>query len=216
MRYVRNHRQLIDNACNLPDRHGRDMALELYETALQAVQPESLFAAQVRVDASRLLIGEAAFDMLQYEHIWVIGVGKAAGDMAKALEDRLGTRITGGCVVCNREVYLDRIECIVGGHPLPNAASIEAGEKIMTIARLAGEHDLVITLVSGGGSALAEVPLEGVSLAQLVEITTLLLHSGATVEQMNYIRKCLSRFKAGGVLRQIKATCIIGLYISDV
>jgi hydroxypyruvate reductase len=150
--------------------------------------------------------------------LFVLGAGKASASMAKALEAILGGRIHAGWINTKygHGVQLDRIECHECGHPVPDEAGVAGARKIVELAREAGDGDLVICLISGGASALMPLPAGRVTLADKQAATSLLLASGAPIEELNCVRKHLSGIK-GGRLAQLAAPArVISLILSDV
>lgn len=131
--------------------------------------------------------------------VWVVGAGKGSAPMAAAVETILGDRIAGG-VVCVKDGHglpLGRIEVLEASHPVPDARGVEAGRRILELVRGAGPDDLVVAVLSGGGSALLSLPAAGVTLEDVQEVTRLLLASGATIGELNAVRKHLSQVKGG-------------------
>jgi hydroxypyruvate reductase len=148
----------------------------------------------------------------------VLGVGKAAGAMARAAEGILGDRVTEGFVVVKDgyAVPTARIEVAEAGHPVPDARGLEASARLLTLASSASERDLVLVLVSGGGSALTPAPADPITLAEKQAVTRLLLEAGATIGELNAVRKHLSRFKGGLLARAAQPATVVTLALSDV
>jgi glycerate 2-kinase len=147
-----------------------------------------------------------------------VGGGKADAPMARALEAILGDRITAGVISVKHghALPLRRIEVHEAGHPIPDAAGQAAAERILELAASAGRGDLVVCLISGGGSALLPAPVHGLGLPEKMAATDLLLRSGATIQEINAVRKHLSRLK-GGRLAQVAAPAqVVVLILSDV
>jgi len=161
-------------------------------------------------------VGNEIIDLREIERIWIIGLGKASAQMARAAERILGSRIKGGCVVSTEATALQNVESIVGGHPLPTEDSLDAAKRLLTIARIAGEKDLVLAMISGGGSALAEWPIEGVTLEDLQAVNSKLILSGLSIHEINAVRQVLSRFKGGGLAQAVAPARLVSLIISDV
>ena len=153
-----------------------------------------------------------------WRHVFVFGCGKASGAMAAALERALGQRITEGLVVV-KDGYTVPTRCIVlreAGHPVPDARGQAAAEAMVHRVRSAGAEDLVVFLVSGGGSALTPAPVRPITLAEKQETTRLLLGAGATINELNAVRKHLSLFKGGQFARAAAPAPLIALILSDV
>lgn len=171
------------------------------ETALRAVDPE----AAVR----------RALDGLDITPTIVVATGKAAPAMARGAAAALGP-MHGMVVSDHEEVVPKGMELIMAGHPVPNEASIEAGRRVLELVSTLREGDSLLYLISGGTSALVEVPKEGISLADVQTTTNLLLRSGATIHEVNGVRMALSDIKGGGLLRAAAPATTRTLAISDV
>jgi hydroxypyruvate reductase len=195
----------------------------IYTAAIDAVDPFSAVREHLRLEGSMLTIGgqgvpRRSFDIAHSEHIYVVGAGKATAPMAAAVEAIFGKKITAGCV-CVKYGYtrdLKIIEIIEASHPLPDENGVRAARKIMELLEHAGENDLVISLISGGGSALLPWPAGAVTLEEKKATTQLLLKSGATIHEINAVRKHLSRVKGGNMARAAFPARVINLMISDV
>src|SRR2546426_2200253 len=150
--------------------------------------------------------------------VLVLGCGKASGAMAAAAEEVLGDRVAGGFVVVKDgcALPLRRIEIAEAGHPVPDQRGLAASARLLEVARSAGEADLVLFLVSGGGSALTPAPAPPITLAEKQEVTQLLLASGATIGELNAVRKHLSLFKGGQLARAAARATVLTLALSDV
>jgi hydroxypyruvate reductase len=154
----------------------------------------------------------------RHRRVVVLGCGKASGAMARAAEEVWGDRIAGGFVVVKDgyTVPLDRVELAEAGHPVPDARGLAASTRLLALAHGAGEDDLVLVLVSGGGSALTPAPAPPVTLAEKQEVTRLLLAAGATIAELNAVRKHLSRLKGGQLARAAWPAAVLTLALSDV
>jgi glycerate 2-kinase len=179
----------------------------LCAAALRAVDP----AAAIRRSFS-------AADFADAKRVFVVGAGKAGVAMTQAAADILGDRLTAAVVsvpvkptrTCERIVF------IAGGHPVPNEGSISAGRAMAELLAQTTDADLVIALISGGGSALLELPHPGLNLADLQNTTDALLKCGATIHEINSIRARLSQLKGGGLTRSAYPARVLGLILSDV
>ncbi len=194
-------------------------AARIWARALKSVDPENAVRTFVKRQGNRLRIGQRETPLDKVENTWVIGAGKAAAPMARALEKVLGPYISGGMLVTKygHSLPLKRLNLMEAGHPLPDARSLLAGDRIISFARhRVGPRDLVFCLLSGGGSALLVSPAPGISLADKLECTQLLLRSGATIREMNTIRKHLSGIKGGELARFLASTRVVSLILSDV
>jgi hydroxypyruvate reductase len=153
-----------------------------------------------------------------YRRVLVLGCGKASGAMARAAEEVLGDRIAGGFVVVKDgyTVPLQRIRLVEAGHPVPDERGLAASARLLELARSAGADDLVLFVVSGGGSALTPAPAPPVTLAEKQQVTRLLLAAGATIGELNAVRKHLSLFKGGLLARAARPATVLTLALSDV
>jgi len=157
-------------------------------------------------------------DLDRYEHIFVVGAGKAGGTMARAAERVLGRRITAGCVAVKDgdPAKSRRIDLHSSGHPVPDERGVAAAQRIAELCKEAGPHDLVLCLLSGGASALLPAPSPPVTLAEKQETTKLLLASGATIHQINALRKHISTIKGGQLAKLAAPARVVTLALSDV
>ena len=197
----------------------RNDILRLCAAALRAVEPAAAVRKHVRIAGGRCTVDGHSFDLNRVRRIWVLGAGKAAAPMARALEKLLGDRLAGGLVV-TRYGYglpLNKVELIEAGHPLPDANSVSAASRIAHTAESEiTSRDLVFLLLSGGGSALMVAPAPGIHWEDKLACTRLLLKCGATIQETNAIRKHLSHLKGGGLARLLSAVPVISLILSNV
>ena len=199
-------------------RQMRQQALEIFQAGLKAVDPIEAINRHVRLSDDTLHIDDRRFELKNIERILIVGAGKAVAPMAKALEDLLGERITRGVIVVKEGhgLPLKHVKICEGGHPVPDEGGVRGTEEILSLATQAGANDLVICLISGGGSALLIAPPEGVSLKDKQEATKLLLACGANIHELNTVRKHLSRSKGGRLARASHPAAVISLILSDV
>ncbi len=215
---IRNKEKLINKAEKSLTRKARAIALETIEHALNSVDAAALLKAQVTCKNGNLHAGSYSFDLSSYRNIYVVGGGKAAGSMAQALEELVGNRITEGIV---NVPHLDKHEATViklhgASHPIPDEAGVSGTRDMLEIAGKAGENDLIIMLISGGGSSLMPLPRNGVALRDKQELTGILLKNGAKITEVNTVRRHLSGFKGGWFAREAYPATILNLIISDV
>jgi glycerate 2-kinase len=178
----------------------------IFRAALAAADP----AAAVTRHLERLKLA-------RYERIFVVGAGKAGASMAQAAERVLGRRITAGLVnVKHATARLRRIELNPSGHPVPDAAGVAGAERIAALAASAGKDDLVLCLISGGGSALMPAPAPPITLEEKQAVTRLLLACGANIHEINCIRKHISLIKGGQLARLAAPATVESLLLSDV
>ncbi len=197
----------------------RQHATDIFREAVKAVQPQYLLPKHIRQKGNAIWLGEYRFDTTEFQHLYVIGAGKASAAMAQQVELILGDRITGGVIVTKygHSISLQKIRCIEAGHPVPDEQSVAAGNEIVGLLRQAAENDLVIALISGGASALLVDYPPGCSLPELQRVFTGLLHSGATIQETNTVRKHLSpAIKGGQLVRSAYPAPLYSFILSDV
>ncbi|HEU5423261.1 MAG TPA: DUF4147 domain-containing protein [Nitrolancea sp.] len=191
----------------------------IFRAALHAVDPERLVREALGRQREDIVVAGRRFAVPG--RVLLLAVGKAALPMARGAEEALGDRIAGGLAVTKRgflagQVPPARIAVLEGAHPVPDAASLAAGERLLELADALGPDDLALVLISGGGSALVEAPSAGVTLAEIASTTDLLLRHGADITTLNTVRRRLSRLKAGGLARAAAPARVINLIVSDV
>ena len=199
-------------------RERRSKALAILAAALEAVDPKEAIKGQVSLIENTLRVGERAYDLSRYRRIIVVGGGKAGASMAKAIEEILGPRIAAGLVNVKYGHTADTqvIKVNEAGHPIPDEAGLDGAWRIAELAKGAEEDDLVICLISGGGSALLPLPCEGITLADLQTLNDALLRCGATINEINAVRKHLSQIKGGNLARLAHPAELVSLILSDV
>jgi len=199
---------------NLPEL--RSSARQIWEAALDAANPATCIHNSLRIHNNVLSVGgrELRID----GKLIVIGAGKAASRMAQVVEEMLGDRITGGLVVTKYEhaLPLQRIRQVEAGHPIPDEAGVSAVREMLELLKGLRAEDIVLCLLSGGGSALWPAPAEGITLAQKQEVTSLLLRAGATILELNAVRKHLSSIKGGQLAARAAPARLVSLIMSDV
>ena len=190
----------------------------IFESAITAVSPGELFARSLSMDAGMLKVRGAPVTSHAPERILVIGAGKAASTMASAFEILARTWITAGCVIApyGHGEPCERIQVLEAGHPVVDELGLAATREILRVVQGAGEHDLVVCLLSGGASALLEQLPAGVTLGDLQETSRLLMASGASIHEFNAVRRHLSLVKGGQLARLIAPARCVTLAISDV
>ncbi len=190
----------------------------IIQTVLKASDPRTLLSEKLSLHKESLKAGRFHYNLSHYRHIYVVGAGKASGAMAESLERILGHRITDGLVVVKHghTVPVSRTRILEAAHPVPDRAGMNGAREILSLLRKTSEKDLVIVLLSGGGSALMPLPVEGVTLAQKQLTTQLLLRSGAAINEINVVRKHLSRVKGGRLLLHAAPARVLTLILSDV
>ncbi|MGH7492025.1 MAG: glycerate kinase type-2 family protein [bacterium] len=196
----------------------RHHAKEVFWAGVAAVDPEAAVARALQREGDFLRLSGEIYDLRDFRSILVLGAGKAAVPMARAIEMRLGDLLSGGAVVtnANRGVALQRIKVLEAGHPVPDERGELAAQQIFQLAESAREDDLIICLISGGGSALLPLPAESLSLKEEQQVTNLLLSHGVAIHEINTVRKHLSRIKGGQLARAAYPAALVTLILSDV
>ncbi|MBD3307358.1 DUF4147 domain-containing protein [candidate division KSB3 bacterium] len=196
----------------------RQHAHDIFQAGLQAVDPIDAVKRYVTCDNNILHVEHAQYDLTAYEHVYIIGGGKAGASMAQAMEDILGTRITKGIVNVKYDHLLPTqiVRLHEAGHPVPDEAGVQGTQQIVDLLGASTDHDLVICLISGGGSALLPAPVKGLALQHMQDVTKLLLECGATINEINTIRKHISAIKGGQMARLASPSTLVTLILSDV
>jgi glycerate-2-kinase len=215
---IRNREQLVNNGETKRNQRARELALGSLEAALSAVDPKQIIKSKVALKDCTLEVDDCSFDVRQFKNIYVIGGGKASGSMAEALEQVLDSRITDGLVNVLHESRnkTEIIKLHGANHPIPDEAGVEGTRRMLEIAEGATADDLIICLISGGGSSLMPLPRGDVMLADKRQITDALLKSGATINEVNTVRKHISDFKGGWLAKKAYPATILNLILSDV
>jgi glycerate 2-kinase len=199
----------------------REPAMRLVRAALDAVDPARAVHQAVQRQDDQLRVGAATYDLGDYQHVYLVGGGKAGAPMAQAMAKILDDALTGGWVNV-KEGHLAEGGLPAGlviheaGHPIPDERGQRGAAEVLRIARQAAEHDLLFCLISGGGSALMPLPAEGISLADLQALTDALLRCGATINEINAVRKHCSQIKGGQLARAAHPATVVALLLSDV
>jgi len=194
-------------------------ALQIWKACLAGADPERAVKRGIAVFAEKLIVHpDFEIDLKHFKRIFVVGGGKASALMANALENLLGDRITGGLISVKygHGLPLRRIEVVEAGHPLPDSAGEDVTRRIIDLLRSLERTDLVITCISGGGSALMPGPAEGITLEQKQQLTSRLLAVGADIHEINAVRKHLSGSKGGNLMRFAYPAFVVNLMLSDV
>jgi hydroxypyruvate reductase len=202
----------------------------LQRAALEGVDPAAAVNRHLQRKGAKINIAGTRYDLDAYERVFVVGGGKATVALATAVAGVLGDFLTSGIGVTKyghaaparpsvrpaTAPALDRIEVIEAGHPVPDHNSVRGARAIVDLASQATERDLIICLISGGGSALLTLPVPGLELAELQSMTEAMLRSGATIGELNTVRKHWSQIKGGGLARVAAPATVITLILSDV
>lgn len=195
---------------------GRATALACVEAGIEAAHPRTVIRSAVTLDGECLRVAEAVYDLSDIERVVVLGGGKAAGTVALELETILGDRIDDGVIVTDDSTDTQHVRTIVGDHPLPSEQGVSGANRVLELAKEADRSTVVLAVITGGGSALLPAPADEVSLADLQEITAQLLERGASIRELNVVRKHCSSIKGGGLARAAAPASVVGLLLSDV
>jgi glycerate 2-kinase len=192
--------------------------IDIFNAALAAVDPYYAVRRALKIEGGVLHAAGSAYDLDTFGRIIVVGAGKATARMAMAVEDVVGSRISAGLVIVKQghTAPLRTVKQVEASHPVPDEAGVEGTKRVLEMVRSADERTLVLCLLSGGASALLVAPIDGLTLKEKQEVTTLLLKAGADIGELNTVRKHLSAVKGG---RLAKAACparIVALILSDV
>jgi glycerate 2-kinase len=192
--------------------------INLIAAALEAADPYQAVKNFLKLGDGSLWVGEHEIVLDKGNKIFVIGAGKAAVAMACAVEDVLTPLDYQGILAIPTPPSdkLRQIDFVVGGHPIPNSGSLQAGEQVAAMLKSSSAGDLVLVLISGGGSALFELLQPGLDLDDLQKTTDLLLKCGAPIQEINIVRKQLSQIKGGGLLQLASPARVAALILSDV
>lgn len=211
---IRNRDQLLSRC----GRRAREVALDVIEHALKAVNPYEVTKKLVRIENERrLFVSDLSYDLSKLANIYVVGAGKATFPIAQALDEILGDRIKRGAinVKSGEKRKLKHITVRESGHPMPNGIGFEGAKEIVDIAKEAEEGDLVFACITGGASALMPLPAEGISLEDKRKVTDLLLKSGAAIDEINTVRKHISAIKGGRLAMYIHPAEAMNLIVID-
>ncbi len=215
---IKNKEQLVKNGVTQLNRKARALALKSLESALNAIDPKQLMKSKLSLKNSILKVNRYSFDLKKFENVYVIGGGKASGSMAEALEQILGQYITNGLVNIphGSEHKTEITKFHEASHPTPDKSGVEGTRRMLKIAEQAKKEDLVICLISGGGSSLMPLPRHGITIKDKREITDALLKCGATINEINTVRKHISDFKGGWLAKKAYPATVLNLILSDV
>ncbi len=193
----------------------------IVRTALNSVNPRQLILENLHQNGQSLSIADTLdIGLSGLKRIFVIGAGKAVVGMAEGLYEVLGDRISGGRIITKHlllgQPQVGEIEILVGNHPVPGPQSVASAQAVADFTRQLTREDLVLCLITGGGSALMTLPVDEISLAEMQATTDLLLSCGVTINEMNILRKHLEVLKGGGLVRLLYPARVITLILSDV
>lgn len=215
---IKNLERLIQNGQTEADKKARELALKSLEAAVKAVDPKRLILSKLTLKGSILKVDGFAFDLSRFKNVYVIGGGKASGSMAEALETVLGERITEGFVNVPKgsRHRTNIVKLHEASHPIPDNSGVEGVKHMLELAEKATENDLIICLISGGGSSLMPLPRNGITLVDKRKITEDLLKCGAAINEINTVRKHVSGVKGGWLAKKAYPATLLNLILSDV
>lgn len=196
----------------------REMAEQIFLAGVESVLPSRLITNEMSLKDNCLKIGHLSFSLETIDNIYVIGAGKASAMMGAEVEKILGDWITEGHIVVKygHSCKLKYIDVSEAGHPIPDTNGFRATREILGIAEIANWNDLVICLLSGGGSSLLPDIPDGCSPKDMIEVSDLLINSGACISEINAVRKHLSVVKGGQLARVVYPATLVNLILSDV
>lgn len=214
----KNSETLINRSSDPVTRTLRRDALTILSSALSAVEPGQAVRDRVTIKDSTLHVVDFSVNLNDVNRVLVVGGGKAASPMVAAVEELLGQRISGGAVnVLHGAKGAPRFVTLQeASHPVPDQRGVNGVKRMMELCSGLDPGDLVLVLISGGGSSLMPLPAEPLTLADIQEVTRLLLNAGATINELNSVRKHLSAFKGGQLARACSPATVVTLILSDV
>jgi len=210
---IRNKEELLSHG----NRKGREVALDVIEYAIKAVDAYEATKKMVCIKNDRLIVGDLVYNLSELGDIYVIGGGKATFSIAKALDELLGEKIKRGVINVKKgeKRRLKHIKVVEAGHPVPDEMGLEGTKEIINIAKEAKEGDLVFCAITGGASALMPLPAGNISLEDKKQVTNLLLKCGATIDEIHAVRRHISAIKGGRLANYIHPAEIINLIVID-
>ncbi len=208
MRFIKN----FDELALTPE---RKVILELVETAFASIQPKEVFDRNIHRQGNTLTIADKEFNLDNFERVFILGFGKGSSGNSKLLEDLIIDRLTNGYVIDTEGNDFKKIEFSKGTHPLPSEENFKFTENVINKLSALTEKDLVLIVICGGGSAMLVYP-HAITLDKKISVGKALLKSGATISEMNIVRKHLSRVKGGGLAQILYPATVATLIYSDV
>jgi hydroxypyruvate reductase len=192
----------------------------ILQASIEAAEPFRVVEQNLSIIKDQLQVGSKTFLLYPTSRIVTVAIGKASISMAEAAQAILGGRIEKGIVVCKHLPVgchsIGKMEVLQGSHPVPDDKSIEAALRVEQLVSGLTAEDIVLLLISGGGSALVCRPADGITLQDMQKVTSALLKSGASINELNAVRKHLDMIKGGGLLKMARPAQVAGLVISDV
>ncbi|MDZ7761155.1 MAG: glycerate kinase [Desulfovermiculus sp.] len=202
----------------MPEQRLKEAATEIFKAGIKAVDPGTCIGKNMHLVNDQLQIQDMTIPLTKTGKLYVVGMGKASAAMAAAVESLLGDRISDGLIITKygHARPLKRCRVLQAAHPVPDANGIAAAQALIDLVSTADPDDLILCLISGGGSALSPAPVPAINLQDKQTLTRLLLDCGATIHEINTVRKHLSRIKGGQLCRYANKARLISLILSDV
>ncbi|WEL22146.1 DUF4147 domain-containing protein [Halorhabdus sp. BNX81] len=207
---------MIDDRDRLAATPAHDVALSCIEAGIEAATPKAVLREALSVEGGVLTVAGSEYDLGAYDSVVVLGGGKAADVVTRELERHLEDYLDRGLVVSTKPVATDTVETVAGSHPIPDTDSLEGARRVFQRAKGLGEGTLVLAPITGGGSALLALPAGEITLVDLQATTEELVESGASIREINAVRKHCSAIKGGGLARAAAPATVVGLLFSDV
>ncbi len=205
---------------NIDQMPHNDVIRSIILAALDAADPFCAVKQRITLASDALVIADREYPLSKSSKVVLVGLGKAAQLMVAGALGQIGNKVSKSVCVCKHSPEKRRdwenVVTIIGNHPVPGNGSLEGGKAIRDAVTGLSADDVVVLLLSGGGSSLATIPVEGISLADLQNLTNVLLRSGATINEMNCVRKHLDLLKGGGLLKMAAPAKVAALILSDV
>jgi glycerate 2-kinase len=220
MDLIKNKKELIKNGISESDINGRKIVLDILEKALLEIHPKNLIKDKVKIKNGIFYFVGNKINIRNIENIYVIGAGKASGYLAEGLEEKIGKYITDGVIVVlsgtSNLFKTSKIRIIEATHPIPSEKSIEAARELLKLSEKTKENDLIIFLISGGGSSLTTYPPDIISLDEIKTLNKVMIECGANIKEINILRKHISKIAGGRLAERIQPARGIAFIISDV
>jgi hydroxypyruvate reductase/glycerate 2-kinase len=196
----------------------RTDATSILTDAISAVDPSACVRRAIKKKGTCIFINDRRYDLSLYRNVYSIAFGKAAISMSNAIEDILGDSLKDGIAITKHGFAgsLKKMKVYEAGHPMPDDYSVDAGKMVREFLEDTGEDDLIFFLISGGGSALVTLPRKGISIIDIVKMTDGLMRTGATIDELNTVRKHLCSIKGGGLAKMTYPSESVSLILSDV
>ncbi len=221
---IKNKSQLLSNPRNELNRKARSILLDSLEETLKKIDPENLILEKVKVNNEKLIVEgiyeKIEIDLSKFNKVFLLGAGKASVKMAVGLEKLLGNKVTGGVIIkpdnLETKVKPLKLDILNGTHPIPSLKTLTSSKRLLSFKEKCDEQTLIIFLLSGGASALLEIPIENLSLEEYNQFIKEIMKTGMDIRELNIIRKHLSMVKGGRLIRYFHPATILTIAMSDV